>query len=76
MTAQYLQRPAPNEYAEYYDRYAALVPETDILQVLREQLDSMRALLAAIPVDPLLDDVRNHVGLEDLRRTFDRGAAK
>lgn len=51
MTSQYLQRPALNEYAEYYDRYASLVPETDILQVLREQLESLRTLLSTIPAE-------------------------
>ena len=51
MPSQYLQRPAANEYATYYERYVSLVPETDIMQVLREQLESLRALIASIPAE-------------------------
>lgn len=49
MRTQSLQRPAADEYAEYYEKYVSLVPETDILQVLREQMEGVRELIASIP---------------------------
>ncbi|MBS1811540.1 MAG: DinB family protein [Acidobacteria bacterium] len=51
MPSQYLQRPAANEYAAYYEKYATLVPETDILQVLREQTESVRALISSLSAE-------------------------
>ena len=78
MTVQYLQRPAANEYAEYYDRYTSLVPESDILQVLREQLENVRALIAALPAEQELRryapgkwSIREVMGhLNDVERIF------
>jgi hypothetical protein len=39
------QRPEPSEYAAYYSRYVALVPEGDIRMLLRAQLPDTIALL-------------------------------
>jgi hypothetical protein len=43
-----LRRPAPSEYAPYYERYVGLVPEADALAVLREQLHATSAFLAGL----------------------------
>ena len=46
-----MQRPATDEHAPYYERYIALVPDGDLVEMLREQqLDTMRLLR------PLTDD--------------------
>ena len=45
------ERPRDTEFAPYYGKYVALVPETDILPVLHAQLGEMRALATAIPPD-------------------------
>ena len=42
-------RPAETEYAPYYARYVALVPETDILAVLEQQVEEIRRLAASVP---------------------------
>ncbi|HZF08121.1 MAG TPA: DinB family protein [Thermoanaerobaculia bacterium] len=47
-----MERPAPNEYVPYYEKYIALVPlgpGTDVLQVLEDQIPQVRAFFAAIP---------------------------
>lgn len=49
MTRLYLQRPTASEYAEYYEKYVSLVPETDILQVLRAQREIVHDLISGIP---------------------------
>lgn len=46
-----LTRPDPSEYADYYARYVAGVPEGDILQILRDQLGETLALLQSVPPD-------------------------
>lgn len=51
MTLSYLQRPGANEYAEYYEKYVSLVPETNILKVLGEQMESVRGLISNIPAE-------------------------
>jgi hypothetical protein len=43
------RRPQPTEHAPYYGTYVALVPENDILAVLRAQRDESLAHLHAIP---------------------------
>jgi hypothetical protein len=43
------KRPDANEYATYYDRYVALVPEGDVLTILNEQLKETLGLLRGIP---------------------------
>ena len=42
-------RPAPDEYAPYYGRYIALVPDGPIVETLREQITETTALLSALP---------------------------
>lgn len=44
-----MQRPSTTEYARYYDKYIALVPEDDILSALEAQLGDMLALLRGVP---------------------------
>lgn len=46
MTA--LPRPAAGEHAEYYARYVAMVPDGDILEILREQLGPTLAMLQGL----------------------------
>jgi hypothetical protein len=45
-----LRRPHDSEYNAYYADYVALVPESDILAVLREQRESTLTLLERVPV--------------------------
>jgi DinB superfamily len=49
MTTQYLERPTDSEYSEYAAGYVALVPENDVLKVLREQVEIVRELISSIP---------------------------
>jgi hypothetical protein len=44
-----MQRPAPTEHIPYYERYIALVPEGNVLDVLEGQLTDLRAFVAAVP---------------------------
>jgi uncharacterized damage-inducible protein DinB len=44
-----IARPGSNEYAPYYDRYVSKVPNQDLLQLLREQIEETCALLANVP---------------------------
>ncbi|MBS1797202.1 MAG: DinB family protein [Acidobacteria bacterium] len=44
-----MSRPEKGEYAEYYERYVGLVPETEIVAVLREQLTAVSDIFAAMP---------------------------
>jgi len=41
-------RPASSEYAPYYERYVALVPEGDIVSILEQQLETTLQLLRGI----------------------------
>ena len=43
-----LPRPADAEYAEYYGRYVAQVPDGDILEILRDQLGDTLAMLQGL----------------------------
>jgi uncharacterized damage-inducible protein DinB len=45
-----LQRPTETEYAPFYARYVALVPETDILAVLEQQIEEIRLLASSVPL--------------------------
>lgn len=40
-----MNRPAPSEYAPYYEGYVSQVSESDILPVLRSQMDELDVLL-------------------------------
>jgi uncharacterized damage-inducible protein DinB len=44
-------RPAETEYALFYARYVALVPEADILAVLEQQVEEIRRLAASVPAE-------------------------
>jgi hypothetical protein len=44
-----MHRLEPTEYAPYYGKYVALVPEADVLAALDEQLKELLALLRAVP---------------------------
>jgi hypothetical protein len=44
-----MQRPTETEYPPFFARYVALVPETDILGVLEQQVDEIRRLAASVP---------------------------
>ncbi len=48
MTASRVARPAADEYAPYFGRYIALVPEGDVLDVLRRQVDDTAALVGKL----------------------------
>ena len=42
-------RPQPSEYAAYYGKYIALVPDDDILDLLQSQLNDSVAFLRKVP---------------------------
>jgi hypothetical protein len=44
-----LQRPAPGEYLEYYEKYIARVPDGDIIETLARNADETLALLRHQP---------------------------
>ena len=46
-----MQRPDDTEYAAFYARYVALVPESDILAVLEAQVEEIRRLLAPVSAE-------------------------
>ena len=46
-----MHRPDRTEYAEYYHRYASLVPDGDIVATLRAQFPVTRTLLEAVPAE-------------------------
>ena len=48
MSATAPARPAPDEYAPSYGKYTALVPEGDVVETLRRQLDDTLALLGGL----------------------------
>ena len=43
------KRPEPSEYADYYDRYVSLVPDGDIVTILRKQMETSVTLLKVLP---------------------------
>jgi hypothetical protein len=51
MDIQDKRRPSPNEYFEFYHRYVSLVPDGDIIDILRDQLQKTQDLIALIPDD-------------------------
>jgi uncharacterized damage-inducible protein DinB len=44
-----MERPTDAEFAPFYARYVALVPETDILAVLEQQVEEIRRLAVSVP---------------------------
>lgn len=49
MTGCVIPRPAPDEYAAYYGKYVALVPDGDLCDLLGRQLTETLALFRQIP---------------------------
>lgn len=47
-TISRMTRPQTSEYAEYYSRYVDLVPDGDVVAILKSQLDETSALLDSI----------------------------
>src|SRR5215831_4539219 len=46
-----MNRPSQAEYAPYYQSYIDQVSETDIMQVLRSELDDLDVLLGSVPAE-------------------------
>src|ERR1044072_8253530 len=46
-----MNRPVETEYAPYYQSYVDQVSETDIMAVLRRELDDLDVLLGRVPAD-------------------------
>jgi hypothetical protein len=44
-----ISRPGSDEYAPYYNTYISKVPNQDLLQLLKEQIDATCALLNHVP---------------------------
>lgn len=44
-----MNKPQPNEYAEYYDRYISLVDEGDLMPMLESQSSNLRSMFALLP---------------------------
>ena len=73
-----MMRPRADEYAAFYSTYVTLVPEDDVLAVLRAQVGVMRTLAANVPVvkethayDPGKWTVRQVIGhVTDAERVF------
>jgi Protein of unknown function (DUF664). len=49
MSEMIINRPEATEYPPYYERYISLVPQSDIVKTLQEQLDETLKLLRDIP---------------------------
>jgi hypothetical protein len=43
-------RPAPSEYEPYFEAYISLVPESDVMEVLRAQLSEVRTVVRQFDV--------------------------
>ena len=46
-----MRRPAPDEYADFYETYVSKVPDGDVVGFLRAQLDEALALFGDIPAE-------------------------
>lgn len=60
-----MNRPQPAEYAPYYESYVSLVSETDILPVMRSQMDELDVLLDR--VEPAQETFRYAEGKWSIR---------
>jgi DinB superfamily len=49
MSVDLAERPAPTEYAEWFDRYISLVPDGPIVERLEQQQEETLALLRGLP---------------------------
>lgn len=78
MIIQYLQRPSETEFSDEAASYVALVPENDVMKVLREQVEIVRKIISGIPEEqelfryaPEKWSIREMVGhLNDGERVF------
>ena len=52
MTHVRYHKPDPSEYAEYHQRYVALVPEADVVYTLAEQLRETLDFFRSLELDP------------------------
>ena len=68
MASQILRRPQSSEYKPYYEGYVSAVPGTDVVAVLRDELDSTLALLESVPEAKV--DYRYAPGKWTLRQVF------
>lgn len=46
-----MNRPSPNEYGSSHAAYVSLVPDGNVLDVLRAQIDELAAVAAGVPQD-------------------------
>lgn len=46
-----MNRPTPTEYPSFFARYIERVPETDLVDALRSQVEVLRSVAAGIPPD-------------------------
>ena len=60
-------RPQPGEYAQYYEKYIALVPQEDVLEVLDAQMRDLRLLLERLT--PRQADFRYASGKWSIKQT-------
>jgi hypothetical protein len=44
-----MARPSPTDYAAYYEKYVALVPEADVVSALRSEIEKTQAFLQSVP---------------------------
>lgn len=73
-----MPRPNPTEYAPYYEKYIALVPEDDVLAAMEAHLGDVLALLRPVPEEqgnvrhpPYTWSVKEVVGhMADTERVF------
>jgi hypothetical protein len=56
MSPTTISRPRPGECSPYFDRYLALLPDGDVLALLRTQIEETAGMLSALP--PALGDYR------------------
>jgi len=49
MSPATITRPGSDEYAPYYDTYISKVPDQDLLQLLKEQIEETCRLLSKVP---------------------------
>jgi hypothetical protein len=61
-------RPSEVEYADYFSRYVTLVPETDVMTVLENQLTELPQIAALVPADR--ERFRYDAGKWSIREVF------
>lgn len=63
-----LQRPAPDEYDDYYGLYVRQVPDGDILEILAEQVELTGELAGRVPAE--LESFRYQAGKWSVREVL------